>query len=102
VNDKTESSHLLSPGRLVLIRTAVHSWSGRVLRTLLIEGAPFVELAEAAWVADTGRYHEALLGGVASAESSEIEPAPKGAVVLVAIAAIGDVAPLPVVPTEVR
>jgi len=91
----------LSPGNLVLMRTAVHSWAGRVVRTLEIEGVAFVELESASWIADTGRYHEAFFpGGVQCASNSEIEPVP--GVVAIQIGSIGDIAILASLPTGVR
>jgi hypothetical protein len=68
-------------GETVLIRTVTMFWVGTVTKA----GASFVTLEPAAWVADTGRYHDALTKGALS----EIEPA-KGPA-RVAIGAIVDV-----------
>jgi len=102
ITKNNRSAHSLSPGNMVLLRTAVHSWAGRVRRTLKIEGVAFVELEAASWVADTGRYHEALRDGLDKASLAEIEPAPVDGIVTVQIGAIGDIAPLPSLPREVR
>lgn len=93
-------SHFLTAGTQVLLRTAVYAWSGRVTRTLCVEGVAFVELEDAAWVSDTGRYHEAVRGGPQSTEKSEIEVIDGR--VLVQIASIGDVVELPSLPRATK
>jgi hypothetical protein len=69
-------------GENVLIRTVTHFWVGTVTR----ETDRFVTLHPAAWVADTGRFHDCLRDGTLS----ELEPA--CAPQRVAIGAIVDVA----------
>lgn len=55
-------------GEAYLFRTVTHIEVGRVVR---IKGQ-FVELEEASWIADTGRYHNCLEKGI----FSEVEPYP--------------------------
>ena len=60
-------------GKSYLIRTVTHIDVGRVVA---ITG-DFVELEDASWIADTGRYHDCLKKGV----FNEIEPYPHGTAV---------------------
>lgn len=71
----------LTVDNAVLIRTITLYHVGRIVK--IADG--FVTLADAAWVADTGRFSEALTTGVVS----EAEPFPEP--VSVAIGAIVDV-----------
>jgi hypothetical protein len=62
---------ILSPltiGKSVLIRTVTHYFTGRVA---LVKNGEVV-LTEAAWIADTGRFHNALRDGILN----EVEPFP--------------------------
>jgi hypothetical protein len=74
---------MFDPGDKVIIRTVTNYFTGRIEK---IDGG-FITLAEAAWVADTGRWHQALT----SSELSEVEPYPAG--VAVALGAIVDLSP---------
>ena len=56
----------LSVGRAVFVRTVTHYYTGRV--GLVKQGE--VVLTDAAWIADTGRWHNALRDGTLS----EVEP----------------------------
>lgn len=62
------SSGVFAVGEQVFVRTVTNYLTGRVVR----EQAGFVFLEDAAWIADTGRFHDALSTG----EFSEIEPCP--------------------------
>lgn len=53
-------------GQPYLVRTVTHYYTGR----LTWVGTQELILADAAWIADTGRYHKALETG----ELSEVEP----------------------------
>lgn len=64
-------------GKAYLIRTVTMTWLGRVTD---IKGN-FLCLADAAWIADTGRYHRAAKGEIADMSESEIEPVPNGAII---------------------
>ncbi len=64
-------------GTAYLIRTVTHYWTGRVTA---ITG-DFLELENAAWIADTGRYHEAVSKGLLG----EVEPAGNSIVALGAV-----------------
>ena len=55
-------------GEKYLFRTVTHIEVGRVKRII----GQFVELEDASWIADTGRYHDCLVNGT----FSEIEPYP--------------------------
>jgi hypothetical protein len=72
-------------GENVIIRTVTHYFTGRVAG----ESERWIALEDAAWVADTGRFAEALRTG----KLSEVEPYPGSC--LVAIGAVVDVAPWP-------
>ena len=65
----------------VAIRTVTHYYTGRVVEVQ----HRFVILADAAWIADTGRWSEFLANGT----PSEVEPFPD--VVAVSLGAIVDV-----------
>lgn len=56
----------LSVGRAVLVRTVTMYYTGRIS---LVKASEVV-LSDAAWIADTGRFHNALRDGTLS----EIEP----------------------------
>ena len=56
----------LSVGKAVIIRTVTHYFTGRIKAINTHE----VILNDAAWVADTGRWHNALKDGILN----EIEP----------------------------
>jgi hypothetical protein len=79
----------LQVGACFLIRTVTHYYTGRVKALTATD----VVLGEAAWIPDTGRYHEALRTGVLR----EVEPYPDE--VIVSLTAIVDAArwdhPLP-------
>ena len=70
-------------GSAYLIRSATMTNIGRVVA---VSGG-FIVLADAAWIADTGRYYNALSDGVLN----EVEPYPDGC--FVAVAGIIDAAP---------
>jgi hypothetical protein len=72
-------------GKNVLIRTVTHYFTGRVVS----ESNRWIALEDAAWVADTGRFGEALKTG----KLSEVEPYPGPC--LVSIGAVVDVSPWP-------
>ena len=59
-------------GEKVFIRSVTHYHTGRVVR----EAGGFLFLEKAAWIADTGRFHDALVTG----KFSEVEPAAFGLV----------------------
>lgn len=79
----------LQVGSCYLIRTVTHYYTGRVKSVSFTD----VVLGEAAWIPDTGRYHECLRTGTLA----EVEPYPDE--VIVAAGAIVDAAkwdhPLP-------
>jgi hypothetical protein len=60
-------------GKNVFIRTVTHYYTGRL--EAVEDG--FLHLEQAAWVADTGRFGEALAKGTLS----EVEPYPSGCAV---------------------
>jgi hypothetical protein len=64
-------------GTAYLFRTIGYHWLGRVKA---ISGK-FLILTEASWIADTGRYSEALEGKITSLPSSEIEPAKRDVII---------------------
>ena len=58
-------------GHSYLFRTVTHIELGRVVRII----GQFIELEDASWIADTGRYHDLLRDGIFS-KDSEVEPYP--------------------------
>ena len=55
-------------GKNVLVRTVTHYYTGR----LESADGQWIELADAAWIADTGRFSDALVKGTLN----EVEPYP--------------------------
>ena len=78
---------LCAVGDKVLIETPAKYWSGRVVTV----DAMAIRLVEAAWVASTGRFAQAIKSG----EMDEVEPC---GVVTVACAAVMAILPLPKLP----
>jgi hypothetical protein len=72
----------LKVGEAYLIRTVTHYYTGRVKAVSTTD----ITLGEAAWIPDTGRYHEALKTG----HLNRVEPYPDE--VIVATGAIVDAA----------
>ena len=64
-------------GEAMLIRTVTNYWTGRIVSIYPGE----LVLEEAAWIADTGRFSEALQNGIETLSDSEIEPVPGPVVV---------------------
>lgn len=60
-------------GKAYLIRTVTMTWTGVVQG--VFDG--FLVLDQAAWIADTGRYNEAVKNGTVS----EVEPVPDNAII---------------------
>ena len=82
-------------GKSIFIRTVTSYYTGRVVRAT----RSYFVLDQAAWIASTGRFADAMRTGV----FSEVEPYPDGCLVRVARGAIVDVTdwphPLPRVQT---
>jgi hypothetical protein len=76
----------LANSNKVFVRTVTHYYTGRIDNSTNVPHG-FLMLEDAAWIADTGRWHHALSTG----ELNEVEPFPDG--VLVAIGSIVDVSP---------
>jgi len=70
-------------GSAVFIRTVTYHYTGRVVRETDTE----IELDDAAWIADSGRFCQALITG----QFSEVEPYPSGMTVSVLKGAIVDI-----------
>lgn len=66
-------SHPWKVGSAYLIRTVTNYWTGRVIAVHPDE----LVLEEAAWVADTGRFHQAMATGTLS----EVEPVSRSVIV---------------------
>lgn len=77
-----QGSSVFKVGCAVFVRTVTYHLLGRV--NSVADG--FVELKEASWIADSGRFHQAITTGVLA----EVEPV---GIVYVAIASIVDVFP---------
>ena len=67
-NGAQDTQYPFEIGKAYLFRTVTHIEVGRVKRIV----GQFVELEEASWIADTGRYHNCLTEGI----FSEVEPYP--------------------------
>lgn len=67
------ASHSLKTGDAVLIRTVTFYYTGRIAKITDTD----IVLEDAAWIADTGRFSQALNTGVLG----EIEPYPHGVTV---------------------
>ena len=84
---------LLNDGEQVFIRTVTYHYVGRIEYPSSDDGfalrQDYIMLADASWVADSGRFFDALRSGTLS----EVEPMPHG--VLVARASIVDISPWP-------
>jgi len=77
------TSHSIEVGQPYLIRTVTMAYTGRVVAVTDSD----IVLEDAAWIADTGRYHEALTKG----SLNEVEPYPDR--VLVSRGGLIDMAP---------
>ena len=78
-----KKSHSFQVGQCYLIRTVTMMYTGRVTAITDLD----IVLEDSAWIADSGRYHDALAKGTLS----EVEPYPDGNGVM--IASIVDFAP---------
>lgn len=65
-NQETNNSNPLQVGNSVLVRTVTHYYTGRIREF----NAESILLEDAAWIADTGRWSQALETGALS----EVEP----------------------------
>lgn len=79
-------------GAKYFIRTVTMAITGRVVSV----GPQEIVLVDAAWVADTGRFMQA----VATADFSEVEPFPDGQQVVVGRAAVIDATQIPSLPRK--
>lgn len=70
-----EPSHPFQIGKNYFIRTVTHHLTGRLVKVTSKE----LVLQEAAWIADDGRFHDALKTG----KLNEVEPFPQGEDVIV-------------------
>lgn len=80
-----ETSIELKEGEQVIVRTVTFYYTGKVVGT----SDKWLALTDAAWIANTGRWSEALSKG----KLDEVEPYPDGDVVLIGLGAIIDIAP---------
>lgn len=69
---KAKVKRVLEVGNIVFIRTVTHYYTGRIVELSATE----IELEDVAWVADTGRFSDALKTGTLG----EVEPYPDGRV----------------------
>lgn len=80
-----------SVGENYLIRTVTHIQTGRLVKV----GKTELVLEDAAWIADTGRFANALV----SCDFNEVEPFPSGVKVIVGRGAITDALIIEKLPT---
>jgi hypothetical protein len=69
-----EAGHPYQVGQPYFIRTVTHYYTGKVEKVCAKE----LVLSSAAWIADTGRFHDALKTG----KLNEVEPFPGGEVII--------------------
>lgn len=94
-NDSASAPKTSSPYEIeqpYIIRTVTMTLTGRVKSV----GPQEIVLSDAAWIADTGRYANA----VASGDFSEVEPYPDGQLVIVGRASVIDATIIPKLPRE--
>jgi hypothetical protein len=64
-NTKTKGATPFKKGKAYVIRTVTMTWAGEVVNAT----PSFVTLKKAAWVADTGRFHQFIKSG----DANEVE-----------------------------
>jgi hypothetical protein len=69
------SQSLFTTGAKYYIRTVTHHQVGECVGVETVGNTPFVVLKNASWVADSGRWNEALTKGLV-ASNCEVEPCP--------------------------
>jgi len=86
-SQNNEVTHRLAKhiGKSVFIRTVTHHYTGRVLGL----SDNFITLVDVAWIADDGRFNEAIAKGTLG----EVEPYPDGMDVDIGIGSIIDICP---------
>ena len=90
-SNKTDDSHW-DTGKPYFIRTATYHLTGRLVKVTPIE----LVLEDAAWIADSGRFADAVKSG----DFSEVEPFPGEMQVIVNRTAIIDAVKIPKFPTS--
>lgn len=70
----TDGGHPYKAGKSYFIRTVTHHLTGRLVKVTPKE----LVLEDAAWIADDGRFHDALKTG----NLNEVEPFPDGEVIV--------------------
>jgi|WetSurMetagenome_2_1015567.scaffolds.fasta_scaffold115634_2 hypothetical protein len=76
-NVENGSSNVVLPvkvGDKVMVRTVTYHYTGEIAD---VSAWPFVRLTKAAWIADSGRFMDALVTG----NFKEVEPFPRGTTV---------------------
>jgi len=81
-----QATHSYEIGKNIIIRTVTFTYIGKLITVHEHE----LVLEKAVWVADTGRFHEALLNGVETLENSEVEAFLPDHILLIGRAAIVD------------
>jgi hypothetical protein len=82
INQPQSQSHPWQIGKPYFIRTVTHHYTGRLVAVYSNE----LVLEECAWIADDGRFAQAVDKG----EYSEVEPYPKGSRVIIGRSVIED------------
>ena len=75
--ESASPSHSLPVGKAVFIRTVTYHYTGRIVSVTDSD----IVLEDAAWIADSGRYHDALRDGIERQSASEIEPIPERVII---------------------
>lgn len=82
VPEGDKSNPFMETGKKYFIRTVTHYYTGR----LLWVGDKELAFEDVAWIADTGRFNEFLLGKTVN----EVEPYPQGSTVIIGRGALVD------------
>lgn len=80
-----DTSHVLSKliGKNVFMRSVTHHYTGKLI--YIKDG--FLTIVDAAWIADDGRFNEAMKTG----EFSEVEPYPDGLPIHIPLSSLNDI-----------
>lgn len=92
--ERENDGHPFTVGKNYFLRTVTHYYTGRLEA---VHGQELV-LAEAAWIADTGRFSEMLATG----KFNEVELYPKGSRVIVGRGSLIDAVEIASLPTETK
>ena len=94
VSNQGKTGYERYAGKNVFIRTVTYHYTGRVIEVT----AASITLVDAAWIADDGRFNEAMQSG----EFSEVEPYPVGREVTINLGSLIDITTISKLPHDVK